>query len=98
VVVAPPTHHRDRRTTGKSLKIASGMYHYNILAKHVAEQSYRSKYEGMNFVSKLYPDIICDQRSYEAWLEWKGERPAEERVLWLVGSKPPGFHTIGSHA
>jgi hypothetical protein len=40
---------------------------------------------GMNFVSKLYPDIIRDQCSYEAWLEWKAERPAEERVLWVVG-------------
>jgi hypothetical protein len=33
----------------------------------------------------LYPEIIREQCSYEAWLEWKGERPAEERVLWVVG-------------
>jgi hypothetical protein len=61
------------------------MYHYNTLAKYVAEYSYRSKYEGVTFVCKLYPEIIREQCSYEAWLEWKGERPAEERVLWVVG-------------
>jgi hypothetical protein len=39
----------------------------------------------MTFVSKHYPKIVRDQCSYETSLEWKGERPAEGGVLWVVG-------------
>ena len=36
------------------------------------------------FASKVYNGLICDQKSYDAWLEWKEGRPAEDRVLWVL--------------
>lgn len=60
------------------------MYHYNTLMKYVAEQTYRKNHEDMVFASKVYNGLICDQKSYDAWLEWKEGRPAEDRVLWVL--------------
>jgi hypothetical protein len=85
VVVAPATGHGVLRTNAKSLKIGSGMFHYTTLAKWVAEQTYRTKYEGMTFGSKYYPETIHDQSSFDAWLSWKLKRPTGEHVLWVVG-------------
>lgn len=84
-VVAPAINYGASRTTGKSLKIGMGMYHYNTLAKHVAEQTYRKNLDGMVFASKVYTGLITDQHSYDMWLEWKTGRPAEDRVLWVIG-------------
>jgi len=67
-----------------SLDVGTGMEHYDFLAIHVAEYTTREDHEGMVFTSRVYTDLICDQRTYEAWVEWSRGRPAEDRVLWVL--------------
>ena len=83
-VIAPATGRRSSRTTGMSFKIGMGMDHYEALAMDVAAHTSRRDHEGMVFTSNVYDDLICDQHSYETWVEWTRGRPAEDRVLWVL--------------
>lgn len=58
------------------------MLRYEKLTECVGENTLRKDYEGIIFGTKYYVGLVYNQVSYERWLTWAMERPAEERVLW----------------